>query len=142
KLWMVLKDGQPYAREGSKGYYMRFNTRKSAQEEIDKDVAWDAYLARLYEQDRSGVYVWTVEEELELDAYAAVLKANELRWTFFGKFPIQVVARQQHERDAKNLQSDSWADAKRVHAEKRRVMAARVEAFRRAGLVFEDGGSV
>jgi len=134
KPWMVVKDGIPLEWDrGSKGYPMHFPSRKEAQAEIDKDIAWDAYLERLYEQDATG-YVWTADEQRQIDEYAVVLKANGESWTFCGKFTAQVIARHQHQKDADVLKSDSWIDPKRIHAEKRRVMAARVEAFKRAGI--------
>ena len=123
---MTWDAGRPYPR--------RFSTRKDAQKEIDKDIAYDAYLARLYEQDAAGFKEWSAEESKEIDDYALVLRANKESWTFSGKFTAQVIAKQQHEKDAKCLESQSWIDPKRVHAEKRRIMAARAEAFRRAGL--------
>lgn len=132
KPWMVLKNGDPY--ESAKGYPMHFRNRREAQEEIDKDIAHDAYLAQLYEQDAAAVRAWTAEQEREIDEYAEVLRVNAESWTFWGKYPAREIARRQHERDARDLASNSWIDPRRIHAEKRRAMAARVEAFRRAGL--------
>lgn len=134
KPWMVLKDGIQMTWDAGRPYPRRFVTRKDAQAEIDKDIAHDAYLARLYEQDAAGFKEWNAAESKEIDDYAAVLRENAESWTFFGKYTAQNIARQQHKKDAKDLESESWIDPKRVHAEKRRIMAARAEAFKRAGL--------
>ena len=133
KPWIVLKDGGPLKYTAHNSYYRTFDTRKQAQEAIDEDAAHDAYLARLYEQDAEGFKEWSTEESKEIDAYAEILRANTERWTLGGKLEAQAIARQQHQEDAKAL-TQQWMDTKRTHAEKRRIMAARAEAFKRAGV--------
>lgn len=135
KPWIVLKDGMSLKHTAYDVYYRTFDSRKQAQKAIDEDAAYDAYLARLYEQNAAGFREWNAEESKEIDDYAAILKANAESWTFLGKDTAQNIARRQHEKDARDLESDSWIDPKRVHAETRRIMAARAEAFKRAGLV-------
>jgi hypothetical protein len=135
KHWVIIKDGIPLEWDGgSKGCPMHFATRRDAIEQVEKDKSHDAYIARLYEQEAAGFKEWNAAESKEIDDYAAVLLANAESWTFFGKFTAQVIARHQHQKDAEVLLSDSWVDPKRIHAEKRRIMAARAEAFKRAEL--------
>lgn len=134
RCWIVRKDGVALVYTMGSRCPQTFKNRKDAQARIDDDIAHDAYLANLFAQDTATVRTWTPAEQKEIDDYAAILKANEESWTFCGKRTAQIIARQQHEKDAECLLSNSWVDPKRLHAEKRRIMAARTEAFKRAGL--------
>lgn len=135
KPWIVLKDGvrMPSPRSGYCTFYF---TRKAAQEDIDADVAYDAWLARLYLDDFERVYRWSEDEGKQIDEYAGTLKENRLRWTFAGQFPIRQTAREQHWKSCEDLKRWDWGDATKFHAETRRTMAARLEAFKRAGVEF------
>jgi hypothetical protein len=135
KRWAVLKDGDTVKMDGC-AYGATYQTKREALAEIPKFMAGDEWRERLFEDDRTGVYHWTVDDTKQINDYAEVLRANELRWTFGGEFTAQVIARQQHAKDAEDIaKPDSyWIDAARVRAEKRRIRAARVEAWRRAGI--------
>lgn len=136
KPWIVLKDGTPLTHDqNARNPCVRsFPTRKAAQAEIDKDIVWDAYVVRLFEQDAAGVYEWNADENEEIEKFAQRLRENPEQWTFNGPARFVAIARRQHEKDAEDLEKDDWIDAKRFHAEKRRTRAARVEAFKRAGV--------
>jgi hypothetical protein len=133
KPWLVLKDGVVMNHHNCL-YVEKFSTRKDAQKRIDDDIAGDAYLVRLHEQDTAAVRTWTPEEKKEISDFAVILTANEERFTFHGKLSIQAISRGRHVKDAKDLATNHWIDPKRLHAELRRNMAARVEAFKCAGL--------
>lgn len=137
KPWIVLKDGVALTYTMGSHFPETFKNRKEAQVKMQVDIAHDAYLARLFTQDIATVRTWTPAEQKEIEDYAAVLSANEECWTFHGKRTAQFIARHQHETDTKDISHDHWVNPKRFHAEKRRVMAARVEAFKRAGLTLE-----
>lgn len=128
--WRVLKDGQPADSS-------QFERRKrDAEKTAGELAAWDEWQAHVYRDDADGLFRWTATELSQIDEYAAALIVNLPRWNFFGRFPLRVIARQQHQKDAEDLLKDDghWIDARWVRAEKRRIMASRVEAFRRAGL--------
>lgn len=134
KRWIVTKDGEPVKWSAGDHYPQTHQRKRDAVEYIGKLKVGDAWTALLFAQDATGVYVWTPEEEKQINDYAVVLKVNATRWNFFGQQPAQDIARDQHVKDAEALDKQ-WIDTKRTHAEKRRVMAARVEAFKRAGVV-------
>ena len=133
--WKVLKNGQEMRREGA--YYPRlFKLKREAEAFCVEDAENDRIKALHAEQDRTGVYVWSEADNQQIEEYAAALIENKERWTMTGKFPIQELGRREHEKDAAVLSGprESWIDPDRYFAEKRRVMAARREAFKRAGL--------
>lgn len=132
KRWIVTKDGEPVKHYLSE-YPTTHQRKKDAVARIEQLQVRDAWTALLFEQDATGVYIWTPEEEKQINEYAAALKVNETRWTFNGPDTLQNIARNQHLQDEDALTKE-WRDTKRTHAEKRRVRAARVEAFKRAGL--------
>ena len=133
KPWIVLKNGEPMKYDGCR-YAQRFKTRKDAQEKVTQDIEWDAYLVRLHEQDAAGVYEWNAGETEEIEKFTQQLLENPEQWTFNGPARFADIAQHQHWKDAKDLESDAWIDVKRFKAERRRRMAARAEAFKRAGL--------
>lgn len=111
-----------------------FNTRKQAQEFADTDRQRDEYRARVFEQDRTRQYEWDADENAQIDGLAQKLRENPEQWTWNGPSHFVDMSRMQHVKDAEALESRNWLDCDFYHAEKRRLMAARREAFRRAGL--------
>lgn len=133
--WQVLKNGEPVKYEGAH-YARSFKLKRDAAAFCFNDAEYDKIRALHAEQDRTGVYVWSDADDKQIDKYAAALIENKERWKMTGKFPIQELGRREHEKDAAVLSGprESWIDPDRYFAEKRRVMAARREAFNRAGL--------
>jgi hypothetical protein len=130
--WRVLRDGQPF--DSSRH---QFITRKRDAEKAAAELAaWDEWQAHVYRDDADGSFRWTATELSQIVEYAAKLATNSMGCSFFTQLPLRTIARQQHQKDAEDLLKDDtcWTDAPWVRAEKRRVMAARLEAFRRAGL--------
>jgi len=138
--WYVVEGGRRlhYSGKAADRSYCptQYKTRKSALERIEELRKYDARLELIFAQDFSRAYVWTEEEQKQIQDYAAQLKDNRLRWTFHGQFPLQQIAREQHWKDVEVLRRRDWTDPALFHAEKRRVMAARLEAFRQAGVEF------
>lgn len=128
--WSVLKGGQVV-----EGHYCH-KRKRDAIAAIEDLIAYDKWLEKLLAEDRAGTYTWSEDEEKQINEFAELLKANEERWTFCGKFPIQKLARDRHKKDAEDLTTDksNWVEPDRFFAETRRRMAARVEAFKRAGV--------
>jgi hypothetical protein len=130
-------DGKPQvAWSGRLWYPKAYRTRKDAAERIAQWERFDIWLAKMFEQDFNRVYEWDADEEKQIEAYAVELRANALRYSFAagGRTSVQDLGRRQHRIDADMLRRRDWLDAGRLHVEKRRTMAARIEAFKRAGV--------
>lgn len=139
KSWVVVDaEGQALDYEGKidrHGFYASYDTRKAATEYAAKFTAWAERRERIMREDRAGI-TWTPEEEKQIEEYAAVLRANETHWTLYGKETRREFAVRLHQEDARDIASTNtnWIDCEYFRAEKRRVRAARTEAWRRAGL--------
>jgi hypothetical protein len=133
RSWAVLKDGEMV--EGHK-YHPR---KRDALAAIPQIQARAEYEARVLAEDLDGIS-WTPEEEQNINEYAEVLRENPEKFTFVGRRRIVDIARTDHDSDARTIEQhlmqpgpqNNWS--KLVCAEVRRRRAARVEAFKRAGL--------
>ena len=111
-------------------------TKKECVAQVSVLIALDEYRARVLEQDASGVYVWDTDEEKHIAEYVEALRTNRECWTMNGKMTLQEKARLQQSKDKSVVEGprSCWTDPDTYFAEKRRTMAARAEAFKRAGL--------
>lgn len=129
--WTILRNGVKDDRWSWR------NTKRECVAQVEKFIAADKYSAQVMEQDRTGVYVWDADEEKQIAEYAEALRVNIEVWTLGigGKMTRQDKARMQHENERKTLEGpkDCWREPDKYFAEIRRRMAARVEAFKRAG---------
>lgn len=144
RQWNALRDGVAVTSDHYSPHVLTFGTRKEAElfcvthaANMERDALETA-------QDASGNYVWSATEEKEIAEYVTRLYANESRRTFTGVQTLQETARKQHVDDAKMLRHHvdfalafntvptEWS--KGVSRRIRRVMAARAETFKRAGL--------
>lgn len=137
--WQVLQDGQPVGDGVAWSGGKHCETRRKALKAAVDFAARDDWRALVFADDLSGDYHWTPEEFEQIADFAKRLRENPLRWTFSGQLPLRRIARDAHQKDARDLlKPDScWIDPSWVRAETRRSMAARREAFRQAGLDLE-----
>lgn len=135
RYWKVLKNGQDTKREGT-SYARSFKLKREAEAFCIQDAESDRINALHAEQDRTGLYIWSDPDNQQIDEYAIALRENKLRWTMTGQFQLQDIGRREQEKDAAVLTGprERWLNPDRLFAEKRRIMAARCEAFKRAGL--------
>lgn len=137
KSWVVVDaEGRALDYEGKidrHGFAAAYDTRRDAVEHAAKFTGWAERRERIMREDWAGI-AWTPEEQQQIEEYAVVLRANETHWTFYGEETCRESAARQHASDARDLESTNWTDCEYFHAEKRRVRAARAEAWRRAGL--------
>ena len=133
KPWMVLKNGEPLKHSPHNHYHQNFSSKRLAQIAADKDAEWDAYAGVVATDDASGEYHWTPEELEQIASLTLSLKLNEEKWTFNGKARFVDISRGHQAKDAEDSQKTNWTNAL-YPAQLRRQMAARVEAFRRAGI--------
>lgn len=133
KPWIVRKDGELMKYSERDSHPRIFKKRKDAEAHAAADKANEEWRARILTQDQAGVCEWDEAEEAEIEKYVTKLRENPLQWTMNGQHPFVTIARIQHDKDAETLTQSNWTDCEFYHAQKRRVMAARVEAFKRAG---------
>lgn len=107
--------------------------------EVDATKQISAY-NRLMIQDASGEYVWSADELQQIETLVMALKENRMFRVFGGEVSILDRSIKEHDSDAKTIVSWShdWfktsVHGKLVCAELRRRMAARIKAFKLAGL--------
>jgi hypothetical protein len=143
KRWAILQDGElirgsrPYDHPDS--YY---KTKKDATARMEARIERDGYEAKTLAEDKSG-HIWTEEEAKQIAEYAALLLENKTQNSLWGQTTPQEHGRKQHFDEIRTITSHyglgepgDWGNM--VCAEIRRRCAARVEAFRQAGLVLTN----
>jgi len=137
KPWIVVKNGEPLKYRQIDSYPKHFSSKRLAKIAADKDAEWDAYMAIVLADDASREYRWTAEEQQQIEDLRLALRLNEEKWTFNGKVRFVELSRIGQRKDVEDSQKTTWTDAN-YPAQLRRRMAARAEAFRRAGLELES----
>jgi len=132
KPWIVLKNGQPLKYHERDSFPRHYSSKRLAQLAADKDAEWDAYAGVVLADDAGRKYHWTPEELEQIASLTLSLKLNEEKWTFNGKARFVDISRGHQAKDEDSQKAD-WTNAL-YPAQLRRRMAARAEAFKRAGL--------
>lgn len=135
RRWSILRDGQPIIGENGIARH-KYSRKRDALEEIPLIVAAVEYEALCGAQDAAGVFVWTTNEEEQIADYVKALKVNATRWYMSGQMTLQEAGRVQHAKEQEVLDGprENWLNPDRYFREKRRTMAARIEAYKRAGI--------
>lgn len=133
KPWIVVKNGEPLKYSPRDSFPKTFRSKRLATIAATKDTEWDSYMEIVLADDASGEYRWTVEELAQIDELVLSLKLNEEKWTFNGKARFVDISRGHQARDAEDSRKTNWTEA-HYPVQLRRRMAARAEAFKRAGV--------
>ena len=139
--WFILKAGKRVDREGEPEdserrpprYAVCYTRKKDALARIKELEEWEVYLDRLFAQDYSRVYIWTDSEWKQIEEMAQKLRDNEERWNMGGKVHMRELSRECHWKTCVEMRRYRL-DTARNNAVVRRVMAARHEAHRLAGV--------
>lgn len=130
--WCVLNSADPEWKRN-------FDRKGEAIAAIPKFENEDKHIARLFAMQESGTYEWTPSELQEINRFAHAIKLGETRLTLSGRKTVEEIGRKEHTDDTRAVAS--WhalgpvmGPGKQICAEIAWRQAARIEAFRRAGL--------